>query len=288
MDICFSKYQGLGNDFIVIDTRSNQEISKLFKEGKSIVRNTCNRKIGIGADGIVLIKESSNNANFNMQIFNSDGTEAEMCGNGIRCLIKYLYDNRIINKFQNIIVDTKAGDIKCFIDDQSNVEVDMGLPILDPNNIPTTLEKGNSKLAQGTFNLDNTTFQGFAVGMGNPHLIILVDNLESVNLNKWGPLLETNENFPLNTNVHFLQIINRNIIKLLVWERGCGPTLACGTGACASVVSTVIQDLTDNNVVVQLPGGDLDIKWENVSDSVFMKGPAQLVYKGSFESINND
>ncbi len=281
--IDFSKFTGLGNDFIVIDLR-NSNFEFLQKEiNQNAVIRICDRKFGIGADGIILILPPvENNNHLKMRIFNSDGTEAEMCGNGIRCLLSF--DNHLGNIYPDnkIKVETKSGLCNSSILKDGQIKVDMGKPILNSLLIPTTIEDFKNGLPSTNINIDNITLKVNAVGMGNPHLIVYYHDFENIPLERWGKSLEANSYFPNKTNVHFVNIINRNKIEVKVWERGCGPTLACGTGACACVASTYLNGYTQNSVEVSLPGGLLHIDWPDKNKAIFMTGPALSVYNGSF------
>ncbi len=280
--IKFSKYQGLGNDFIVLDARSEDISDRLIGLTKENVRFICHRNYGIGADGIILIHPTSKDCDIRMKILNSDGTEAEMCGNGIRCLIKYLFDNdyKQINFKNRIRVDTLAGIIEAKYENNGQIEVNMGEPIFNPIYIPTKLVIGEKEIASGTINYLGKNIDIYSVGMGNPHLITYVDTLEEVDINSLGPYLENHHLFPSKVNVHFVHIIDRKTLEVLVWERGCGQTFACGTGACAAMVATNILGLCGHNVVVNLKGGNLIIKWQGIKLPVFMEGEAKYVYSG--------
>ena len=232
-NITFEKYQGNGNDFVIIDSRGN-ELYKNYKTNKIFdIKKICNRQFGVGADGVIFIEEPNEDNYAKMIIFNSDGSEAQMCGNGIRCLVEYLHVNDSMNN-KNIEykIETKAGlKIAKYINDE--ITVKMGVPILECQNIPTTIEKKINSIPSHEFIEKDFNNMGYAVGMGNPHLIFFVKDIESIVLSRLGPIFEKNELFPEKTNVHFCQILNRDNIKVKVWERGAGPTLACGTGACA-------------------------------------------------------
>ena len=279
----FSKYQGLGNDFIIFDDRGNN-LDKLFSENKDdIIQQLCNRNFGIGADGIILILESNNKSFVRMKIFNSDGSEPEMCGNGIRCLIAFLNDNNEIKETFEIPVETKAGQILTSIDRNKNIKVNMGEPILSPEDIPTKLLLNNSTVANGTITINDQILNVYAASMGNPHMIVFVNNIEEIPFKDWGRYLEKHNTFPNDTNVHFVELIDKSNIKVKVWERGCGPTLACGTGACACLVVTSKLGKTLNNANVYLPGGKLEIYWPNQEGPVFMQGPAIRVFSGEID-----
>ena len=280
MKINFSKYQGLGNDFIIFDARGNN-LDNLFTENKdNFIEHLCHRNFGIGADGIILVLESKNKCFVRMKIFNSDGSEPEMCGNGIRCLIAFLNDNNEIKEKSEIRIETKAGLILTSIDGNENIKVNMGEPILSPQDIPTKLLMNNLKVPNGTITIKDQILNVYAASMGNPHMIIFVNNIEEIPFRQWGRTLEKNSKFPNDTNVHFVELIDKSNIKVKVWERGCGPTLACGTGACACLVVSSMLDKTLNNANVYLPGGRLVIEWPNQAGPVYMQGPALKVFSG--------
>ena len=279
----FSKYQGLGNDFIIFDARRNN-LDHLFSINKdNFIEHLCNRNFGIGADGIILILESNNKCFVRMKIYNSDGSEPEMCGNGIRCLIAFLNDNNEINELSEIPIETKAGLILTSIDGNENIKVNMGEPILSPLDIPTKLLMNSLKVPNGAITLKDQILNVYAASMGNPHMIVFVNDIEGIPFQEWGSFLEKHNTFPNDTNVHFVEIIDKSNIKVKVWERGCGPTLACGTGACACLVVTSKLEKTLNNANVYLPGGKLEVEWPNQSGPVFMQGPALKVFSGEID-----
>ncbi len=280
-NITFEKYQGNGNDFLVIDSRGNN-LYKIYKTKKTFdIKKICNRQFGIGADGLIFIEEPNEDNYAKMIIFNSDGSEAQMCGNGIRCLVEYLHENDSVNN-KNIEykIETKAGlKIAKYINDE--ITVKMGVPILDIKNIPTTIDQKINSIPVHDFSEKNFNNKGYAVGMGNPHLIFFVQDLDSIPLSMLGPIFEKNELFPEKTNVHFCQILNRDNIKVKVWERGAGPTLACGTGACAIHVAAYKLGLCNSQTIVTLPGGNLKIDWSKDDCEVMMTGNAKKVFSGS-------
>jgi len=280
-NIIFEKYQGNGNDFVIIDSRGN-ELYKNYKTNKIFdIKKICNRQFGVGADGVIFIEEPNEDNYAKMIIFNSDGSEAQMCGNGIRCLVEYLHVNDSMNN-KNIEykIETKAGlKIAKYINDE--ITVKMGVPILECQNIPTTIEKKINSIPSHEFIEKDFNSMGYAVGMGNPHLIFFVKDIESIVLSRLGPIFEKNELFPEKTNVHFCQILNRDNIKVKVWERGAGATLACGTGACAIHVAAYKLDLCNSQTIVTLPGGNLKIDWSKDDCEVMMTGNAKKVFSGS-------
>tara|TARA_Y100001968_G_scaffold275197_1_gene268792 strand:- start:13 stop:867 length:855 start_codon:yes stop_codon:yes gene_type:complete len=276
----FSKYQGLGNDFIIFDARGNN-LDKLFSDNKNnLIEGLCNRNFGIGADGIILILDSDSNCFVRMKIFNSDGTEPEMCGNGIRCLIAFLNDNNEINEGSEIPIETKAGLISTSINANKFIKVNMGLPILSPKKIPTKLLMNNLTIPNGTVTIKDQRLKVYAASMGNPHMIVFVHKIDEIPFEQWGSFLERHDTFPNDTNVHFVELIDKSNIKVKVWERGCGPTLACGTGACACLVVTSTLGKTLDIANVHLPGGKLEIQWVNKSGPVYMQGQALKVFCG--------
>ncbi len=278
----FYKYEGNGNDFIIIDSRNNDSYNRLISNNIFNIRRLCDRNYGIGADGIIFILNPDYNNDSRMIIFNSDGSEAEMCGNGIRCMIEYLnnQENSLIDKFEYKI-ETKAG-LKVAKYNSGKITVRMGKPIFENKLIPTTINKNNNELLTDKFNYKNFKEQGYTVGMGNPHLIFFVDDLALISHKELGPVFENNNLFPEKTNVHFCQIINSKKIIVKVWERGAGSTLACGTGACAIHVAARKLSKCEEKTSIILPGGELCIEWNNTNDEVLMTGIANKVFEGSF------
>ncbi len=279
----FSKYQGLGNDFIIFDARGNNLDNFFTENKKNFIERLCNRNFGIGADGIILILESKDECFVRMRIFNSDGSEPEMCGNGIRCLIAFLNDNNEINEMSEIQIETKAGRILTSIDINKDIKVNMGEPILSPEDIPTKLLMNNLTVPNGKITINDQKLNVYAASMGNPHMIVFVNKIDEIPFEEWGQYLEKHNTFPNDTNVHFVELIDKSNIKVKVWERGCGPTLACGTGACACLVVTSKLGKTFNNANVYLPGGKLQIEWPNQAGPVLMQGPALKVFSGEID-----
>jgi diaminopimelate epimerase len=282
MDLSFTKMEGLGNDFIMVDDRK-QGIAKI--EGyNDIAKKLCDRRFGIGADGLIIVLDSLT-CDIQFRVFNSDGSEAQMCGNGMRCLARYVYESGMIEKTE-LTVETLAGVIipKLNIDDQGkirSVTVDMGQPILDAEKIPFKPSLPGA-LVQ-TIATDNGPVSFTAVSMGNPHAIIFVDDASTAPLLETGPLVETHPSFPQKTNVEFIQVLSDSELRMKVWERGAGVTLACGTGACAAVVAAILNGKTKNTVIVHLDGGDLEITWDKGSGHVFKTGPARSVFQGRIQ-----
>lgn len=274
----FTKMHGLGNDFIIINALNGADIA----DKAALARETCDRRFGIGADGLVLILPSAS-GDVRMRIFNSDGSEPEMCGNAIRCVAKYLYDRRLIEKAV-IQVETLAGiiipEVLAGPDGKvRGVRVDMGEPRLERAEIPMNGAPGRVILEP--LDVGSTVLQVTAVSMGNPHCVVFVPDLEQVDFETMGPLIEKHPVFPARTNVEFVSVVDPGRVKVKVWERGAGPTLACGTGACAVTVAGVLAGYTERRVSVGLPGGTLDIEWAD-NGRVYMAGPAEEVFEGEY------
>jgi diaminopimelate epimerase len=274
----FTKVQGLGNDFILVNCF--EEKLDISKAGDLAVE-MCRRRTGIGADGLLLLLPSKL-TDIQMRIFNSDGSEAEMCGNAIRCAARYLYDHNMIAK-SKITVETPAGIIipELLLENGvvKSVRVDMGEPRLERSEIPMLGRPG--MVVDEPLAAAGLTFHITAVSMGNPHCIIFVPDADEVTLPGIGPSIEKHQSFPRKTNVEFIQVLNRDEIKMRVWERGAGVTMACGTGACAAVVACVLNGLTGRRVTVRLEMGGLFIEWAE-DNHVYMTGPAEEVYTGSY------
>lgn len=275
----FTKMHGLGNDFVVV--YGEQELPANAAE---LALQVCNRNFGIGADGLVYILPSEK-ADFRMRIMNSDGTEAEQCGNAIRCVSKYVYDNGYIDREEITIETLGAGVQKVQLTTDNGkvakVRVDMGEPILNGLQVPTTIDA--AQVVEHPIEANGQTFSFTAVSMGNPHCVIPVADAASFDYSVVGPLLEKHELFPKKINVEFVTVYNRNHVEMRVWERGAGPTLACGTGACATLVASVLRGATDREATISLQGGDLYIEWNSSDNHVYMTGPAQEVFRGRFE-----
>lgn len=275
----FTKMHGLGNDYVYMDA-----INQKIENREELARYVSDRHFGIGSDGLILICESKV-ADFRMQMFNSDGTEAEMCGNGIRCVGKFVYDKKMTNK-DIVTIETLAGikTLKLTIKDGKveKARVDMGEPILEPSKIPVISKEMPVKNLK--LKIEDKEFNFTAVSMGNPHAITFIDeDVKEFELEKYGKPVEINDAFPKRTNVEFIHIVDRNNIKMRVWERGAGETLACGTGACASAVASVLNGYTDRNVNVELLGGTLEIEWNEENNHVYMTGSATTVFEGEIE-----
>lgn len=276
--IFFTKMQGLGNDFVILDWEEFQEINEPIDK---LAVKMCDRNFGVGADGLIVVVPDSQKADLSWIFYNSDGTPAQMCGNGMRCFAKYVLNKGYIDKHE-FSVDTKAGIISPKINEDGTVTVNMGKPILEPAKIPF---KGEYNLNY-EIELWAKKFKLNCVSMGNPHCVIFTDeNIKTMALD-YGPDIEKHELFPEKTNVEFINIKSANEIDLAVWERGCGITLACGTGACASVVAGILNGYLENKVKVNLPGGSLNIEWHgsknDPSMDVFMTGEASFSFEGVF------
>ena len=283
--IKFTKMEGIGNDYVYIDCTKRE-----LKNKTELAKILSCRHFGVGSDGLILI-EGSKIADFRMQMFNSDGSEAEMCGNGIRCVGKFVYDKGLTDK-TTLKIETLAG-IKILnlnVEDGKvkTVRVDMGEPILDYKLIPARdgkvyKSKDGIKFYKVNINIDNDLKELTCVSMGNPHGVDFMNNMEKLKIEKYGPIIEKDFHFPNKVNAEFIEIVDKNNINMRVWERGAGETLACGTGACASVVASVLNGYTDRIVTVNLLGGKLDIEWNKEDNHVYMTGPARTVFEGEFD-----
>ena len=277
-ELSFSKYQGLGNDFLMLDGRAASDPDFLFGLTPALVVELCDRRFGVGGDGVILALPPNNGGELRMRIFNADGTEPEMCGNGIRCLARFLADRDGDGPGRTWQIDTLAGRIVPELLPDGTIRVDMGAPFLEPAHVPTTLESGPAGLPQGELEVDGECFAVAAAGMGNPHAVIPVPLVEEIDLERFGALLEVHPAFPAKTNVHFVQVLAPDHLVMRVWERGAGPTLACGTGACATLVACHSLGLCERRARLDLPGGPLQIHWDAASGKVFMDGPAEHVF----------
>ena len=276
--IKFTKMQGLGNDYVYMDA-----IHQKIENESSLAQFVSNRHFGIGSDGLILICKSDI-ADFKMRMFNSDGSEAEMCGNGIRCVGKFVYDKGLTDK-TTVTIETLAGiktlELNTKDGKVETVKVDMGEPILNPKEIPVISDEEPVKNLM--LEVGGRKFKFTCVSMGNPHAITEVEDTEKFDVEKYGKVLEVDKAFPNKTNVEFIQIIDKNHVKMRVWERGAGETLACGTGACATVVACYLNGKTDRNVEVELLGGKLYIEWNEKNNHIYMTGPAVTVFEGVLE-----
>ena len=274
----FTKMHGIGNDYVYVD---------LFRESPpadpaTLARAISDRHFGVGSDGLILICPSEH-ANARMRMFNADGSESEMCGNGVRCVAKYMYDHGIARE-PRVTIETGSGvltlDLEIRDGVAQRVRVDMGPPILRAADIPTTLP-GDPPI-DVSVEVDGRTYKLTAVSMGNPHVVAYLDDVESFPVERLGALLENHPAFPRRVNVHFVQVVTHHEVRMRTWERGSGITLACGTGACAVCVAGVLSGRTARSLLAHLPGGDLELAWPDDHASVFMTGPATEVFSGEW------
>lgn len=281
MSFQFAKYHGLGNDFILVDNRQQRE--PCITPQQAI--QWCDRHFGIGADGVIFALPGEGDAHYTMRIFNSDGSEPEMCGNGIRCLARFIADleGRAPEETIAYKIHTLAGTIVPKLEADGRVTVDMGLPRLVAKEIPTTLTEPEAKVIDRSLTVANQTWSVTCVSMGNPHCITFVEDVAAIPLEAIGPQFEHHEVFPQRTNTEFIQVVRPDYLKMRVWERGAGITLACGTGACASLVAGVLNQRCDRRTTVELPGGCLEIEWSATDDRLYMTGPAELVFTGRMQ-----
>lgn len=274
----FTKMHGISNDYIYI----NGATEKIYNPSDVAIKLS-DRHTGIGSDGIVMILPSKT-CDFRMRMFNSDGSEAEMCGNASRCVGKYVYDKGLTKKTK-VSLETLAGvkilNLHIVDEKVDTVTVDMGEPILNGVDIPTIFD--TPTVVGQPIEVSGKTVFTTCVSMGNPHSVVYVEDVDSLDLEKIGPSYECHPAFPHKTNTEFVEIISRNEVKMRVWERGAGETMACGTGACAVAVACVLNGFTDRDVRVKLRGGDLQIKWDDADNHVYMTGPATTVYEGDVE-----
>ena len=271
----FTKMHGLGNDYVYVNC-----FEEKIDNPQAVARFVSDRHFGIGSDGLIMINPSKT-ADFEMEMYNADGSRGEMCGNGIRCVAKYVYDYGLTDKTQ-ISVETLGGikylDLTVEDGKVSLVKVDMGKPELEADLIPIISER--EQVIDEPIEVDGKEYHMTGVSMGNPHAVIYVDDVKGLDLEKIGSKFENHERFPKRINTEFVHCIDRQTVEMRVWERGSGETLACGTGACAVAVSSILNNLTDTQVTVKLLGGDLQIEWDREKDRVFMTGPATVVFDG--------
>jgi diaminopimelate epimerase len=269
----FTKMHGAGNDFVVLDGIA-QELPPL----QPLSHRISDRHLGIGADQILVLRESKD-ADFRMEIYNADGSQVEMCANGIRALYKFLRDHGYTQQ-DEIRVETLSGIVRPRWAGNDNVRVDMGRPVLAPAKIPTKLGSGDGPLLDCPLEVDGERLLVSSVSMGNPHAVIVVDDVDTYPVERLGPQIENHDVFPNRVNVEFIQIASRGRIRQRTWERGTGETLACGSGACAVGVVSMLRGAVDRKVAIELRGGELTIEWANDDGSVFMTGPAAEVFTG--------
>lgn len=268
----FTKWQACGNDFVLINAFHSEDVSFV----KNNIVKICDRHFGVGADGVIFILPSKI-ADFRMQIINNDGSEAEMCGNGIRCFAKAVKNAGLTEK-NKFMVETGAGIIVPEIKADGTVDVDMGQPILAGDKIPVDGYGDNEVIAQD-IEVDGKTYKMTCVSMGNPHCVVFVDDITKVDLEKIGPKFEHHAKFPKKINTEFVEVKNDKYVRMRVWERGAGITLACGTGSCATTVACILNKKTQREIKVELDGGILNIKWAD-NNRIYMTGPATQVFTG--------
>ncbi len=279
----FTKMHGIGNDFVMVDCLG-ADGPALLAESQERAVFLCDRKFGVGGDGVIALLPGKAAA-FEMRMFNPDGSESEMCGNGVRCFAKYLFDRDLTTGGSKISVETGAGLLSLQVtagpDGKAEaVRVDMGEPVLKPSLIPTVLSEGDAPIVNIPLELRDVTLGITAVSMGNPHAVTFVADVRTYPVETIGPQVEHHPAFPRRTNTEFIQVVSSREIIFRVWERGAGATLACGTGACAAVVACVLNGKTGREVRVHLPGGDLDIEWSEADSHVYMTGSATEVFSG--------
>ena len=271
----FTKMEGLGNDYVYVNC-----FRETVDNPSEVAKKVSDRHFGIGSDGLILIRPSEV-ADFRMDMYNADGSQAEMCGNGIRCVAKYVYDYGLTDK-TSISIETLAGikylDLQVTDGKVSLITVNMGSPELVPDKIPVISD--SKRVVDEPIEVDGTTYKMTCVSMGNPHCIVFVEDTASFPLETVGPLFENHERFPKRVNTEFIQLLDRKTVNMRVWERGSGETLACGTVACASAVACILNGLTEDEITLHLLGGDLIVRWDQEENLVYMTGPARVVFDG--------
>ena len=277
----FTKMHGIGNDYVYIDCTKEDLTGE-----EELAKRLSDRHFGIGSDGLILIRKSDK-ADFKMSMYNADGSEGRMCGNGIRCVGKYVYDHGLTNK-NEVRIETLSGikKLKLHIKNGKveSVRVNMGKPELAPEKIPVIGPEGATRVVGEVLQLtEDQAGEVTCISMGNPHCVVFTDDVEEMDLESIGPVFENHEAFPERVNTEFVEVLSENEIRMRVWERGSGETLACGTGACAAAVASVLNGYTVRNVTVHLLGGDLNIEYDQANDLVFMTGPATTVFEGEIE-----
>ncbi|MFR5485754.1 MULTISPECIES: diaminopimelate epimerase [unclassified Eubacterium (in: firmicutes)] len=274
----FTKMEGCGNDYVYVNG-----FEEKIDNPNEVAIAVSDRHFGIGSDGLIIINPSEV-ADFKMCMYNADGSEGKMCGNGIRCVAKYVYDFNLTDK-DVITVETLSGikTLKLNVENGKvkTVRVNMGAPILECDKVPVKYD--DEKMINKPVKVDGKTFNITCVSMGNPHAVTFINDTDNLEIEKIGPKFENNEIFPDKVNTEFIQIIDKKTVKMRVWERGSGETFACGTGACASVVASVLNRLTENKVTVKLLGGELEIEYNQDENTVYMTGPARVVFTGEYD-----
>lgn len=287
MKFKFTKMQGCGNDYIYV----NGFTEKIPQEEKTeLVRHISDRHFGIGGDGVIFINPSSE-ADFEMEMYNADGSRAEMCGNGIRCVAKYVYDKGLTDKTEISVIS--SGQIKylqLFLKEGrvDTVRVNMGAPELRPERIPVTVAEAGmplekERIVNAPIIVQGKEYKMTCVSMGNPHAVIFLEDVTNLEIEQIGPYFENHERFPKRINTEFVKVLDKKTVQMRVWERGTGETLACGTGCCATVVACILNGLTDEKVTVKLLGGEIEIEWDREANLVYMTGPAVTVFEGEYD-----
>ena len=271
----FTKMQGLGNDYVYVNC-----FKETIENPPEMAKKVSNRNFGIGSDGLIMINPSDV-ADFEMEMYNADGSRSEMCGNGIRCVGKYVYDYGLTEK-EHISVETLAGikylDLTVEDGKVKLVKVDMGNPELVPANIPIVAD--GDRVIDEPINVNGTEYRMTGVSMGNPHAVVYVEDVKGLDIETIGSAFENHERFPNRVNTEFVKVLDQNTVEMRVWERGSGETMACGTGACAVAVACILNGFTEDKVTVKLLGGDLQIEWDKEADKVYMTGPAEVSFDG--------
>ena len=275
----FTKMQGIGNDYVYVNC-----LQETIENPSELAKKISDRHYGVGSDGLIMINPSDK-ADFEMEMYNADGSRGEMCGNGIRCVAKYVYDYGLTDK-TSISVETLAGikylDLTVEDGKVVLVKVDMGKPMLRPEEVPVVSEK--EEVIDEPITVDGQEYRMTCVSMGNPHAVIFMDDIEHLEIEKIGPKFEHHERFPNRVNTEFVKVLDRHTASMRVWERGSGETLACGTGACAVAVACILGGYTENKVTVKLLGGDLLIEWDREQNKIYMTGPAEVVFDGVWKA----
>ncbi len=277
----FTKMEGLGNDYIYING-----FEEVVEDKETLAVKLSDRHFGIGGDGVIFINPSEI-ADFEMEMYNADGSRSEMCGNGIRCVAKYVYDRKMTDKKELTIESfgkIKFIELSVKSEKVEMVRVNMGAPELEASLIP--VESNQLRVIDEEIQVGDTSYKMTCVSMGNPHAVVFMEDVKNLELEKIGPLFEHHCRFPKRTNTEFVKVLDRNTVEMRVWERGTGETLACGTGSCATAVASILNGLTDNKVTVKLLGGDLFIEWDREINRIFMTGPAKTVFEGDIDLKN--
>lgn len=275
----FTKMQGCGNDYVYVDA-----ITQQIGDRPALARKVSDRHFGIGADGLICI-DKSDAADFKMDMYNADGSQGKMCGNGIRCVAKYVYDKGLTDKTKISIISggqVKFLELEVWDGKMLTAKVNMGKPVFAPAEIPVVMPESAENAVNTPIVVNGETYHMTCVSIGNPHAVIFLEDVSGMDIGKLGPLFEHHERFPRRVNTEFVKVLDRKHVEMRVWERGSGETLACGTGSCATAVACILNDLTDNVVTVKLLGGELLIEWDRETDLIYMTGPASMVYEGDF------